>query len=356
MSTALSPTHLVTVSNAEDGDLSVYHLDAAQARLAPIARTPAGSVVMPQAPTHDGRQLYVATRGTQPTIVGYDIGADGTLTQRFSTSIDASLAYLSVDRAGRLLFGASYGGSRLFVWDAKRVESGDGAPLQFIDRIQNAHSIIVSEDDRYVYAASLGSDRVLFYGIARAGEEAALIARGELATPAGFGPRHLRLAPDGATLYVIGEFHGTVLAIPRDPVTGELGEPVESDLAPSIAHLAHGAPRPPAPTSPVIWAADLQVSPDGRFVFATERTANRLITFRVDENRKLHYASCIETEPQPRGIRLSPDGSLLAASGELSTSISLYRVDAATGALTPATRIECGKGANWIEILPLRGA
>lgn len=356
MTTPLSPTHVVTVSNAEDGDLGIYHLDAAQARLAAVTRTPAGTVVMPQAPTRDGKQLFVATRGAQPSIIGYDIGADGTLTQRFVTPIDASLAYLTVDRDARLLFGASYGGNRLFVFDARRLESGDGAPLQFIDHIQNAHSIIVSDDDRYAYAASLGSDRVLFYGIARAGNEAALIARGELATPAGFGPRHLRLAADGATLYVIGEFHGTVLAVPRDPVSGELGEPVVSDLAPSIAHLAHGAPRPPAPTRPVVWAADLAVTPDNRFVFATERTANRLITFRVGENRALHYASCIETEPQPRGIRLSPDGTLLAASGELSDSISLYRVDPATGALTQADRIACGKGANWIEILPLQAA
>ncbi|MCM2544977.1 lactonase family protein [Burkholderia glumae] len=356
MSTPLSASHVVYVSNSEDGDLSVYHLDAAQGRLEPFARTPAGSVVMPQAPTQDGRRLYVATRGTEPAIVAYEIGAQGALTQRFSTPIDASLAYLSVDHAGRLLFGASYGGSRLFVFDANRLAHGDGTPLQFIDRIQNAHSIIVSDDDRYAYAASLGLDRILFYGIARAGDEAALIARGELATPAGFGPRHLRLAPDGATLYAIGEFHGTVLAIARDPVTGELGEATVSDLAPSIAHLPHGAPRPPAPTASCVWAADLQVSPDGRHVHATERTTSRIITFRVGEQRALHYASCIETEKQPRGIRLSPDGTLLAASGELSPFISLYRVDAASGALTPVARVAGGKGANWIEILPLGSA
>ncbi len=356
MSTSLSPTHVVYVSNAEDGDLSVYHLDAPRAAIVPLTRTPAGTVVMPQAPTRDGRQLFVAARGTNPAIIGYDIGADGALSQRFSTPIDASLAYLSVDGGGRLLFGASYGGHRLFVFDAQRLEQGDGKPLQFIDHIQNAHAIVVSDDDRCAYATSLGSDRVLFYGIARTDEEAGLILRGEFATPAGFGPRHLRFSPDGTTLYVIGEFHGTVLAIARDPVTGELGEAVESDLAPSIAHLEHGAPRPPAPTRPVIWAADLQVTPDNRFVFATERTASRVIVFRVDEHRKLHYASCIETEPQPRGIRLSPDGSLLAATGELSTSISLYRIDSATGTLTPAARIECGKGANWVEILPLQGA
>ncbi|KAF1027311.1 MAG: 6-phosphogluconolactonase [Burkholderia plantarii] len=189
MTTPLSPSHALYVSNAEDGDLSLYHLDAAAARLAPVSRSAAGDVVMPQALSADGKRLYVATRGAQPSIVAYEIGPLGRLEPRFSTPIDASLCYLTIDRESRLLFGASYGGNRLFVFNEARLAAGDGTPLQFIDRIQNAHAIILSDDDRYAYATSLGSDRILFYGIARDGEEAALIARGEVQAPAGFGPR-----------------------------------------------------------------------------------------------------------------------------------------------------------------------
>ncbi|KAF1027312.1 MAG: 6-phosphogluconolactonase [Burkholderia plantarii] len=152
---------------------------------------------------------------------------------------------------------------------------------------------------------------------------------------------------------MLGEFHARVLAIPRDPVTGALGEAVISEAAPPLAHLPIGAPRPPAPTAPCLWAADLHVSPDGRFVFFSERTASRLVTLRVGADRQLTYVGSVETETQPRGFRVSADGTLLAACGEQSTFVSLYRIDAETGALTLAERIESGCGSNWIEILPL---
>lgn len=99
----------VVVSNAADGDLATFSL-AADGSLAPLTRYPAADLAMPIAVPADRARLYVATRGEQPTIVAFRVvPATGALVRIGTPAIDASHAYLSLDRSGRWLLGASYG-------------------------------------------------------------------------------------------------------------------------------------------------------------------------------------------------------------------------------------------------------
>ncbi|MFP3559856.1 beta-propeller fold lactonase family protein, partial [Paraburkholderia sp. SIMBA_049] len=107
----------VVVSNAVDGDLATFSLPSDGA-LAPLARYPAGDAAMPVAVQPDRARLYVATRGEQPTIVAFRVATGtGAFARIGATAIDASHAYLSLDRSGRWLLGASYGGNSLSLYD-----------------------------------------------------------------------------------------------------------------------------------------------------------------------------------------------------------------------------------------------
>jgi 6-phosphogluconolactonase len=115
-----------------------------------------------------------------------------------------------------------------------------------------------------------------------------------------------------------------------------------------------GAPGGPPPrnTDNDIWAADLHLTPGGKFLYASERTTNTLTAFSVDgSSGKLSYLSSTPTEKQPRGFAIDPKGRFLVATGEKSETISLYAIDASSGALRLLQKYPTGKGSNWVEIV-----
>ncbi|WP_322032770.1 lactonase family protein [Paraburkholderia sp. J76] len=348
----------VYVANSKDGDIGVFHLDARNGALTPQARVAAQDNVMPMALSPDRRRLYAATRGADKRINDYAIDAQtGNLAPNVQTPIESSLAYLCAEPLGRFLLGASYGEHRVSLYGAGDLESGKGAPLQVVSDVKHAHAVIVSADGRFAYASSLGSDHVFAFALE---DEGRLVEIGTVDLGAGFGPRHLRFSPGGDVLYVLSEFRATVAAFARDAATGKLAPLHVSPRAAALAHLNDGFARP-SPTDPVqpdpavlaknIWAADIHVSPDGRFVYVSERTTSQILALRVAQDGALEYAGATATETQPRGFRIDPTGRFLVACGEKSQHVSVYSVDANSGALTPLSRSEGGNGANWVEIV-----
>ncbi|MCY1562626.1 6-phosphogluconolactonase [compost metagenome] len=100
------------------------------------------------------------------------------------------------------------------------------------------------------------------------------------------------------------------------------------------------------------WAADLHLTPDGRFLYASERTSSTLSAFRVDASTgQLKPLGQTPTEKTPRGFAIDSSGRYLIAAGQESHSVALYAIDPATGALGKPSRISVGKNPNWIEIV-----
>jgi 6-phosphogluconolactonase len=107
-----------------------------------------------------------------------------------------------------------------------------------------------------------------------------------------------------------------------------------------------------ADDKPKIWAADLRITPNGRFLYSTERTLSKIALFSVAPGTgKLTYVANFSTEKQPRGIRIDSTGTYLVASGEKSDRLAVYKIDQRNGQLTEAGRYPVGNGANWVEII-----
>jgi 6-phosphogluconolactonase len=348
----------VYVANSKDGDIGVFHLDARSGALTPHARVAVQDNVMPMSLSPDRRRLYAATRGSDKRINEYAIDArTGGLAPRAQAPITSSFAYLCAEPKGRFLLGASYGEHIVSLYRVHDVEGAKGEPLQVIGDIEHAHAVIVSADGRFAYASSLGSDRVFCFALE---DEGRLVDIGTVDLGAGFGPRHLRFSPDGGVLYVLSEFRATVAAFARNAATGKLTALHVSPRAADLAHLDDGFARPspsdpvqpdPAALAKLVWAADIHVSPDGRFVYVSERTTSRLLTLRVAHDGTLECVGSTATETQPRGFRIDPTGRFLVACGEKSQHVAVYAIDSASGALTPVARCEGGNGANWVEIV-----
>ena len=355
----------VYVSNAADGDIGCYRMQPDGA-LQPGARARAADAVGPLAVSPDRRFLYAAARSQPHCVHAFSIDAgSGALTPLSLSPLAASYPYIALDKTGRYLFGASYH-SHLISVNAVGSDGRVAAePLQLIPVGRNAHSIRTDESNRYVYVPTLGSDQIFqFVFDAQSGRLASNTPAIAQMKP-GTGPRHFVTTADNKFLFVLSELLATVTTFALDAKTGLLTELGSASGLPPDTKLVPGAPRlaaSPTDSAPArnrendIWAADIHLTADGRFLYISERTSSTLATFSVNvETGKLTYLASTPTESQPRGFAMAPNGWFLVACGERSDTISVYAIDRTSGALAFLQEYPGGKGANWIEIVGFEG-
>ncbi|WP_251978710.1 lactonase family protein [Salinicola avicenniae] len=345
---------IVYVTNAGDGTIGSYRLDRQAQTLTPLATTAAADNVMPLAVSPDRRYLYAAIRSEPLRVLSYRIEADGALTPLGSGALEGSMAYIATDRSGRYLLAASYGGNLVSI--SPIGEDGvAGDATQTRESGSRAHAILATPDNRHVFATHLGDDCLGQYRL----EDGALVPNdpATVATEPGTGPRHFVFSPCGRFVYVLGEFSATVTTYALDADRGTLTQIGVCDALPEGSNLAPGMPResiPDGDDTPRIWAADLHITPDGRYLYLSERTSSTLSTLRADpESGALQFVGNQPTVKQPRGFEVDPLGQYLIAAGELSDHLSCYRIDSASGVLTHLQDVPAGTKANWIEIVPL---
>jgi len=343
----------VYVSNAEDGDIGTYTL-LPDGTLRPGAKIEAGKPVMPLSVSPDRRFLFAAVRSKPFTVITFAVDPkSGALSRRSSAALAESFPYIRVDKTGRFLLGASYGGNLISV-NAIGKDGAVSDPKQVIPTARNAHSIITDNTNRFVFVPHLGTDQIFQFRFdARTGRLTANTPP-VVQMKAGSGPRHIIMSPDNRFAYLLNELTATVTTLSLDAKTGLLTEVGSASALPSDTRLVPGAPRP-SPGRNVdsdVWASDLHLTPDGKFLYAAERTSSSIGALAVDRaTGKLTYLSSTPTESQPRGFAIDPTGRTLIVSGEKSETISVYAIDPATGALALREKYPTGKGSNWVEIV-----
>ena len=337
---------LVYVGNTESNEIFVLRLDRQSGDLTVVEKVPIPGVEKPggstpMAVSPDRRYLYAATRGEPQIAAGFAIDpATGKLAHVASGPLADSLAYIATDRTGRFLLGASYPGNKVTV-NPIGPPGTVQPPQQVLPNYPNAHSIFPDTANRHVLVPTLGNDRVnQFTFDAATGTLAPAVSPAVEVKPKA-GPRHLAVHPGGKLVYVLGELDGAVYVFDYDTATGRLREKQSiSALPPDF----HGKPS----------AADLHVTPDGKFLYASVRGSSTLAGFRVDPAAgTLTPIGSVPTEKQPRGFNIDPSGRYLLAVGQLSHSLSSYAIDPAGGGLTKLKDYPMGKNPNWIEIVDL---
>jgi 6-phosphogluconolactonase len=335
------------VSSAGDRTIHVLGLDPESGTTTAIEDVvvpgpdEAEPISLPLAVSPDRRFLYAAIRTAPYPVSTFAIDpATGRLTHLGSADLPDQMAYIATDHTNRVLLGASYTGSKLAVMPI----GADGivkGPASQVLEAPRAHCIMPSTDNRSAYVALHGGDVVLHFDLDVAGGKLVpRVPKGAPTKPGG-GPRHLALHPPTGRLFVLNERNGSVDTLSVDPASGAL-TPIAS-----VSMLPEGYGETPT-------AADIHVTGDGRFVYASERTASFITVFAVDAaSGRLTPVEWVTTEASPRGFAIDPTDRCLLVVGQFSGRMSAYRIDPATGRLTRTEERAVGPNPNWVEIVEL---
>ena len=330
----------VYVANADSASISTFSLDESNGSLQPLKTVPVGGTVMPMALSPDHLRLYAGLRSKPYRVVSFAVNPlNGDLIELGRAPLAESMAYLSTDATGRHLLSASYGGNLLAV-------NGIGADgvasdvLQTVPTGPMAHAIRVSPDNHYAFASVLGSDAWLRLRFDATSGHLTLDPQPAYSLPKNSGPRHFVFSSDERHIYLIDELDGKLHMLNFDPQR----DTVRPTQTVSILPPDFNGDKP--------WGADLHLSPDGHFLYISERTSSTLGVYRVNRtDGTLVRTGTYATEKQPRGFNIDPSGHYLLAVGQLSPTMSAYRINTKTGALERIGQYPVGQGANWVEIV-----
>ena len=286
-------THLYAVSEVfgwHEGLVSAFAFDRAAKSLRYINVQPTlGSIAAHCSLTADGSKLLVAN---------YSMGEGGP---------DQSVAVFGVREDGGLT-------SPL----ASVAHEGTGPNA---DRQERSHAHSINEvGEGIAIVADLGIDKLVAYRVDDAGE---LEEVASFATKPGAGPRHIALHPNGSMIFVMNELDSTVASIRLDQASGEM---TLLDTKPAVPDEARDGNH----------CADIQVSPDGRFVYGSNRGHDSVPVFSVDQESGaltlVEYVPCGGSTP--RNIALTPSGRYLFSANQNGDAVTILARDADTGKLT----------------------
>ncbi|MGY3869112.1 6-phosphogluconolactonase [Aeromonas crassostreae] len=329
---------VVYVANPLSGLIHVFALT--EDELTPLQQVQTGGQVQPLVISPDRRWLYAGVR-PDFRVLSYPIAADGRLGEPCSAPLEGSASHTCTDGTGRLFFAASYAFDHVSLSpmdEAGRVQ----APHQRLDGLMAAHSVtwLVGKDGvQELLVACLKEDVIRRFTL----DDDARLAphpQGDIHTAPGAGPRHLALHPDNGDLYCLNELDGTLNRYHRE-ADGRIRARQSLDLLPAGSEGKR-------------WGADLHLTPDGRFLYTSERTSSLLTLFGVDEvDGALASLGHFPTESCPRGFAIDHGGRWLIATGQQSHEVALHRIDPDSGRLTLLARHPVGEGAMWVRVLDL---
>jgi 6-phosphogluconolactonase len=329
------------ISNADSHDIYVMELNEGDGSLKLVQRVQVSGSVMPLAISPNNKYLYASLRSQPYSVSTFVIDQkSGKLSSTETVPLADDMAYISTDRSGRYLFGASYFGNKFSI---NRISSNgevDATPLHVIPTGKNAHCILTDLSNRLLFVSNLGDDAILQYRFDETKGDVTPNQPAAVRTRKGAGPRHFVFHSNGRFVFGTNELDGTLN-------TYALSTSGTLTLLASTSVLPVNFKGKP-------WTADIHLTPDGRFLYASERTTSTITGFRVDESSgKLSLIGGYPTEAQPRGFNIDPDGTYLLVVGQKSNALSTYLIDKSTGRLRKLSHVRVGANPNWVEIVRL---
>lgn len=238
--------------------------------------------------------------------------------------------WVVVDVAGRNVLVANYGSGTVSVLplspdgrlrSASCVRQGAGSgPVAARQDGPHAHAVVLDASGTLAVWTDLGSDRILIDRFdAYAGRLEPNVPGGVALSP-GTGPRHVAWNPSGDALYVVGELAGTVTALRWD---ASRGTPEVFQVVSARAPWASGENT----------SAGVVLSPDGRFLYASNRGDDDIAVFSIDRASLalLPVGHVPSGGKGPRSIAVDPSGRWLVAANQRSDSLVVFRLEPATG-------------------------
>lgn len=330
-------------ASGEKGAIHAFAFDPEKGSLEPLQRTTDIQNPFFLALSPDHRFLYATDAAhfggpEDSKVASYAIAGRTGLLKRISEQSTRGTAscYLAVDATGGVVLAANYSSGSvtslavqkngMLQAAASLIPHSTGiANDKDVKEKANAHSIVVSPDNRFALAADLGIDRILVYRLDSAtGRLEPNSTQPFVSLPAGSGPRHLTFHPNGRRVYVINEKLNTVTFF---------------DYAAETATLTarQTIPTLPADFTGKSYCADLKITPDGNFLYGTNRGHDTIAAYRIGEDGTL---TLLGFEPSlgkgPQNLLISPDGRWLLCANMRGNNVAVFQIEARSGKLTAA--------------------
>lgn len=323
----------------EDKGIAVYDFNIKTGDLQ--FRSVTGGVENPSylAISKNGKNVYAVSEkgGGSGIIIAYQFNhKTGKLSQLNQASAGGEgPCYVSTDDAGTHVFTANYGDGSLAAVRLNKNGSLDPASVQSIKHTGSSinkenqsgphvHSTVLSPDNRYLLSADLGTDRIYMYRFdAKAGTPLKEAKTAYTSTTPGSGPRHICFHPNGKYVYSVNELSGSVDAFDYE---GGMLTPKQS-----ITMLPDGF-------TGIIEAADIHISPDGKFLYASNREIlNEILIYAINAEGKLSYTGRqSELIAVPRNFVIDPSGKFLLVANLKTNEVIVFLRNEKTGLLTPS--------------------
>jgi 6-phosphogluconolactonase len=246
----------------------------------------------------------------------------------------ASPCYVTVDDKNKYVFAGNYGSGSFTAVPLKEDGSLGTDPQVIlqegssIDKGRQSgphlHCTVLSPDNRFLLTSNLGTDKVSIYkfDVTKVSQPLTPAEPPFIAVKPGSGPRHLTFHPNGKYVYLIYEMGAMITVFDYKD-----GKMVEKQTITMLAPDFKGR----------VGAADIHVSPDGKFLYGSNRgEANDVVIYSIDKNGLLKYVGRQPAQGRgPRNFAIDPTGNFLLVANQDSNEIIFFKRDKKTGLLTP---------------------
>jgi 6-phosphogluconolactonase len=208
--------------------------------------------------------------------------------------------------------------------------SGSG-PVVGRQEKPHVHSSLFEPKGKRIFVADLGIDRVKVYTVDKATFSLKPNKYPEIKLPPGSGPRHMAIHPNGKILFIANELSSSVTVV-------QLTDKGNFKIIETLSTL-------PVDYSKSNTCTDIHLSPNGNFLYVSNRGMNTIAIFSVTEKEsKIKLIGHEDTRGEmPRNFTLTPDGGFLLAANQNSNNIVAYKRNADTGLLTFTDQINAYK-------------
>jgi 6-phosphogluconolactonase len=338
-------TYFAYVSLQDDDKILVFTIDAATGKLtqtgeAPVSGGPAALAISP-----DRNFLYVGRRGALD-IASFSIDqANGGITQIGSAPLQGEPVALATDRKGGYVLSAYYYQRSVGV---HRIENGAAVTpaVEWLMTASGAHSIQTDPSNRFAFVphiANRGPNQIYQFKFNEDTGHLTPNSPPQVEPTEYLGPRHFCFHPSLDILYFTDEQGCSVTAYRLDTGAGTL------QAFQTISTLPDGY-------SDSNSCSQIQITPNGNFLYAPNRGHNSIAGFSVDPSSgTLAAAGHVATQAVPRAFSLDPQGKFVYAAGLETGNLTSYVIDQATGELTPSEIYPVGNRPMWVLTTELGG-